>query len=388
MEHYGHSRWCIGCARELGISALSPRSPLRYHNINGEFRVERTWSPELQLAAKYAWVSRLGPFVGEAYWEHFVSEFMEWRGFRRLSEVRHPGDVMFLLLVACVRWPQVLFHVFDALDGFEPRGGCAADWYAFLVRLLRVAGGKPWKAMFDEISQGRNRCCTGLLWLCKALGVVAVGSLGATRGEEVTLGVSQKFYVIADVGPGSQRLKEVLEGVEAAGFTFPERVASSQDIISYCSRVTTLVELIVGSDARMARGYGVRVLLSLLQREHGAQVWNGMRMSDLAALVPDENSHLTPLLAWRADEVRSRFGMSPLGVSAMACLWGTVNEAHLAVLPRATNREILNVVTAPLDEPMASSQVQAARCGRVLQCIPVPAVWVARLHQNHQAKGE
>ena len=135
-------------------------------------------------------------------------------------------------------------------------------------------------------------------------------------------------------------------------------------------------------------GYGVRVLLSLLQREHGAQVWNGMRMSDLAALVPDENSHLTPLLAWRADEVRTRFGMSPLGVSAMACLWGTVNEAHLALLPRATNREILNVVTAPLDEPMASSQVQAARCGRVLQCIPVPAVWVARLHQNHQATGE
>ena len=196
----------------------------------------------------------------------------------------------------------------------------------------------------------------------------------------------KKTYAIADVGPGSQRLDKILQGVYAAGFAFPDSVASSQDISSYSSRVTTLVNLIVGREAHMARGYGVRVLLSLLQREHGIHVWDGMRMSDLAALLPDQNSHLTPLFTLPARAVRTRFGMSPLAVSAMACLWGTVNEAHLDVLPRATNREILNVVTAPPDEPMASSQVDAARRGRVLRSIPVPAVWVARLHQFHQAR--
>ena len=388
MEHYGQSRWCCGCARQLGIPAVSPRTTSRYFNINGSFRVERTWSPQLQLTAKYAWVYRLGPAVGDAYWEHFVSEFMDWRGVRRLAEVRHPGDVMFLLLISCVRWPQVLFQVFDALDGFEPRGGCAADWYAYLVRLLRVASGNSWKAMFDEISQGRNRCCTGLLWLCMALEIVAVDPRDATPGEVVTLGVSQKTYVIAGVGPGSQRLKQVLEGVYAAGFAFPDHVASSQDISSYSSRVKTLVDLIVGRESQMARGSVTRALLSLLQREHDIQVWDGMSMSDLAALLPDENSHLTPLFTSQAGAVRTRFGMSPLAVSGMACLWGTVNQAHLDVLSRATNKEILNVVTAPLDEPMASSQVQAARCGRVLRSIPVPAVWVARMHQNHKAAGE
>ena len=196
MEHYGQSRWCCGCARQLGILAVSPRTTSRYFNVNGSFQVERTWSPQLQLTAKYAWVDGLAPAVGEAYWDHFVSEFMEWRGFRRLAEVRHPGDVMFLLLISCVRWPQVLFQVFDALDGFEPREGCAADWYAYLVRLLRLASGNSWKAMFDEISQGRNRCCTGLLWLCKALGVVVDGPRDATPGEVLNLGVSQKKLML------------------------------------------------------------------------------------------------------------------------------------------------------------------------------------------------
>ena len=162
---------------------------------------------------------------------------------------------MFLLLMACVRWPQVLFKAIDVLDGFEPRGGCAAGWYAYLVRLLRLASGNSWKAMFDEICQGRNRCCFGLLWLCKALGVVAVCRQDATPCEVVTLGVSQTTYAVADVGPGSQRLKEVLEGVQAAGFAFPDTVASSQDISSYSSRVSTLVDQIVGRDSQMARGY-------------------------------------------------------------------------------------------------------------------------------------
>ena len=344
--------------------------------------------PQLQLTAKYAWVYRLGSAAGEAYWDHFVSEFMEWRGFRRLAEVEHPGDVMFLLLISCVRWPQVLFQVFDALDGFEPRAGCAADWYAYLVRLLRLANGNSWKAMFDEISQGRNRCCTGLLWLCKALEIVAVQHRHGISGEVVTLGVSQKTYAIAGVGPGSQRLQEVLEGVRAVGFAFPDRVASSQAVSSYSSRVKTLVDLIVGRESQMARGYGTRSLLSLLQREHGIQVWDTMSMSELAAMLPDENGHLKSLLTLSPQAVRFRFGMSPLGVSGMACLWGTVNQAHPHALSRASNKDILNVVTAPLDEPMASSQVEAARRGRVLRSIPVPAVWVARMHQNQMAAME
>ena len=112
----------------MGVGSGSPRptSSSLYHNIYDTFKIDSSWSSELQLAARYAWVSRLGPSAGEAYWEHFVSQFMAWRAFGSLAEVREPGDVMFLLLTACVRWPAVLFQAFDALDGFEPRAGCVA----------------------------------------------------------------------------------------------------------------------------------------------------------------------------------------------------------------------------------------------------------------------
>ena len=178
-------------------------------------------------------------------------------------------------------------------------------------------------------------------------------------------------------------MKRVLDGVRETGFAFPHSVASSQDIRSYGARVTVLVDLIVGKDAQMARGYGVRALLSLLQREHGVDVWDRLDMSELASWLPDERCHLTPLLTMQAVAVRHRFGVSPLAVSGLACLWGAANPAHLDVLSNVTNKDILNIVTAPLEEPMASSQVEAARRGQLLRSIPVPAVWVAHLHQHH-----
>ena len=104
-------------------------------------------------------------------------------------------------------------------------------------------------------------------------------------------------------------------------------------------------------------------------------------MSELASWLPDENGHLQPLLEWEARAVRLRFGLSPLAVSGVACLWGTANQTHIDALAHSSYKEILNAVTAPPDEPMASSQLVAARRGRVVRTIPVPAVWVARLHR-------
>ena len=69
-------------------------------------------------------------------------------------------------------------------------------------------------------------------------------------------------------------------------------------------------------------------------------------MSDLAALLPDENSHLAPLSKMATSDVRHRFGLSPLALSGMTCFWGTVNPAHLDALSHATSKDVLNIVTA------------------------------------------
>ena len=372
------------------------RTTSTYHNMHGTFRFGQDWSPQLKLAAKYAWVTRLGPFAGEAYWQHFLAEFMDWRGVRSFSEVRQAGDVMFLLLMAAVRWPMVLFRAMDQFQGFEPRRASAADWYGYLVRLLRVADGHSWKAMFDEIRVGRNSALTGLLWLCRTLGIVTLLSEEATEADAppdrvLFLGVTQKKYILADVGPGTQRLEQIMVGVQSAGFAFPGEslpwfigaALSRQEIRDYRDCVVRLVDLIVIGEANLSRGYVSRSLLSLLQREHGDHVWDDLNMSELAELLPDENNHLTPLLSRPAREVRTRFGFSPLAVSGMACLWGKVKSAHVEALQSAIYKDILNIVTCQPAEPMASSQVEAVRRGRVISFIPVPEVWVPRWHELH-----
>ena len=150
------ARWCRGCAGHLGATATAcSRFSRRYYNVNGVFNVDGTWSYELQLTARWAWVSRLGATMEGAFWQNFVRDFLDWRGYSSIVQVREPGDVMFLLIMACVRWPAVVYQAMGALDGFEPRSGSPAGWHLYLVRLLRLADGHEWREMFSEISQGR-----------------------------------------------------------------------------------------------------------------------------------------------------------------------------------------------------------------------------------------
>ena len=131
--------------------------------------------------------------------------------------MREPGDVTFLLIIACVRWSAVVYQAMGALDGFEPRSGSPAGWHLYLVRLLRLADGHTWKAMFNEIIQGRGGFHFGLLWLCKTLGVVRDCPEDATGCEVVKLGVSQKAYTFQEPWQSYQRLKELFEAVVRPG---------------------------------------------------------------------------------------------------------------------------------------------------------------------------
>ena len=50
-------------------------------------------------------------------------------------------------------------------------------------------------------------------------------------------------------------------------------------------------------------------------------------MRHLAQLLPDLSQHMVMMQQWTGRDVRRRFAMSPLQVSAMACLWGQVPPA-------------------------------------------------------------
>ena len=390
QQVHGLGRWCTGCAKRLGATQASSRT---YINVNGRFSVERRWSLQLQLSARFAWVSGLGPSVGGAFWSSFVMDFLDWRGYRSVVQVFEPGDVMFLLLMACVRWPEVLRQGIGALEGFEPRDGRPSDFYAYFVRLLRRADGHTWKHMFDEISQGRNTCYIGLLWLCKILGFVREYVEGDADVEVVRIGVSQKQYVIERLGAKSEnRIRKIFEGVQASQASGQDRhlvpsvVASCQDLLSFCGRVCKLVDLVVGTDSTLARGYCTRAMMGLLEKERGPEVWDPLRMDTLAEFLPDERRHLEPLSGLQAKEVRLRFAMSPLQVSAEACCWGRVPDSHLEVLNHVGYKDILNAVSPPLLEPMASSLASVAERGRVWHPVPGPTVWVRRLQEEWESQ--
>ena len=149
---------------------------------------------------------------------------------------------MFLLIMACVRWPAVVYQAMGALDGFEPRSGSPAGWHLYLVRLLRLADGHEWREMFTEISQGRGACYFGLLWLCKTLGVVRGCPAASSHGcVVVKLGVSQKAYAVQESWQSYQRLKELFEAVQASGgfafllFWLRAKMSSCSVIVSWRS---------------------------------------------------------------------------------------------------------------------------------------------------------
>ena len=175
---------------------------------------------------------------------------------------------MFLLLLACVRWPEVLRQAIAALEGFEPRDGRPEDFYAYLVRLLRLADGQTWKHMWEEINQGRNTCNYGLLWLCKFLGIAREHVDGDADVEVVRIGASQKMYVIERLRANSaNRISQIFQGVQASLASsqdrrlFPCLLASCQDIVSFLLRVCSLVDLVVGNGSTVARGYCTRAMI-------------------------------------------------------------------------------------------------------------------------------
>ena len=67
-------------------------------------------------------------------------------------------------------------------------------------------------------------------------------------------------------------------------------------------------------------------------------------MATFSGVLPNMNDHAECLRTWKVGEVRRRFGMSPLSVSAMACLWGEVPPAELKKALRAPYVTILRAV--------------------------------------------
>ena len=358
---HGQGRWCNGCAKSVLQVSSSPL--LCYHNVSGTHRVDASWSPALRLTARFAYATTRVTGSEEAYWAGFVDALLKWRCVSSVRMLMEPGDWMFLCVMACVKWPYVVSEAFSLLQDLEPRTATAVQWYGYLIRLLGHASGRCWKSMHDAISPGRSRCNFGLVWFCKHMGVIAKIMPGTECSGALALGVSQLPYTLGDEASSQGKLQAMMDGIQCKPLAFPttctsETLASSQ-AIRFGTSVSELCSHIVGPDSELARGYVGRKLLCLLQREWGPSAWDNITMQDLQAWLPDQNGHCESLGKCRGEEVRKRFGMSPVSVSGVACMWGVVNKKHLPALDDAGATEVLNAITRHMDET-ASSQEPAS----------------------------
>ena len=384
QESHGAGRWCLSCSRKYTKAS----SQVLYHTRYGMHHISPDWPQPLQLTARFGYVSQMAPRVEAAFFGLFVRDFLAWRGFRSVADVRHPGDVMYILVVGCARWPAVAYQALSLRQGFEPRTAKASDWHHYLQRLLQYASGNAWKEMFDEISPGRSRVVFGLAWLCKWLRVISKATTG--DAPVVSLGVSQTKYVMHDADRSADRIEAVIEGIARQGFRFPHSMASrqdsslasSQDVVDYCKRTMDVVDQLVGRDSTLARGYACSKFLQLLQTLRGIEIWDELDMRTLLQYLPDENEYLSAILSWTAAEVRRKFGMSPILVAADACYWGQVPARALRSIAGLGAKDILNAAVATPPEPLRTCVEEAAARGESLLFVSAPPVWVSRLLES------
>ena len=76
----------------------------------------------------------------------------------------------------------------------------------------------------------------------------------------------------------------------------------------------------------------------------GEAVWDDCKMDALMAVLPDVGDHVGPLAGWQVGDVRRRFGLSPLVICAMACLWRGVGDKLRKKVLRADYADIMRAV--------------------------------------------
>ena len=339
---HGHGRWCFLCGKQQTMSART------YHNEFGQWVFGADWDASLRCAARSAFVTCRFPSEDSVKWHAFLGDFDIFRSRREQAASSQDavargaytdGDVFFLCLVSLVKWPSLVSEALNRLrlSGVDPLSASPADWRAYLILLLHLADGKPMSDELRSISLGRTASCTGIIWIAKRWKVMR--RVMRTRRDGATLlklGCLQQEYellpedgAIAEIGGALQmvRMASLASSLAAWG---QDAAASSQVLPSnetttrFVSNVGALSRGICGKGSEVASGTLARALLMVVERRCGPKVWDACRMKELADVLPDRKANARPIENALAKDVRRWFGMSPLVVSAMACMWDQV----------------------------------------------------------------
>ena len=353
-SHCGQGRWCTSCGQECDAAGKG-----KYFNEHGSWHMCRSWPLTLQCTARMAYITRMLPPEDHAAWHVFLQDF-ELQRLRRSvsipSEEPPPacpddfGDVFFLCLVSLVKWPCLLRQALSQLEtsGIVTRTATAADWRRFLVDLCRFADGRPVADELRSISPGRTAAVCGLLWTATQWGVLqkVSGGVEPIGGATVfALGSMQQRYMVLPEETGIAALERAMDVVRRTSLQYP---ASGQVTATMLQNVVMTVgemcRKLCGKTSTLRMGGLARRLLSVVEMRCGPGVWDECNMAMFSGVLPDMQGYAVCLRNCKVGEVRRCFGMSPLSISAMACLWGEVPAASLKKALQAKYVSILRAV--------------------------------------------
>ena len=356
----GRDRFCGTCGIrvEAAVHASPAASVDAYVNRYGAFHCEDGWTWELKMTARFSYLTEACLGLEEVYWQHFVKDFLAWRGAASLLCITHPRDWSFLATVASVRTPRVVVQAISRLEGAEPREMTLLDWRAYLLRLLDCADGKDWHDMWEHIApRGTKqlRQWPGLCHWARSLKLLRKLEQGHEADEAPksrrTLVPREEGRVLR-LGRGLLRYEllpeaqshEALEGLlRLRPPSWPSFVAPPP-LHCFAQAVGEVAAACMPGDAGFGLQYLTRRLLSLLEIQYGPEVWDPLSFAELQEFASDANQHCRALGGWGCEQVRLHFGMSPLHISSAASSWETVNKADGDHLLKVKPREIFNSI--------------------------------------------
>ena len=296
--------------------------------------------------ARPAWLTSLAccPPADHAAWHLFLQDFELLRlrnSVLTSSEDPQPalpydfGDVFFVCLISLVKWPCLLTQALSQLEtsGIATRTATAADWRQFLVELCRFVDGRPVADELRSISPGRTAAVCGLLWTATHWGVLQKVSQGVEPIGGATvfaLCSMQQRNMLLPEETGIAALERAMDVVRRTSLQYPGSGQVTATLLQ--NVVMTVGELcreLCGKSSTLRMGGLARRLLSIVEMRCGPGVWDECDMAMFSGVLPDMKNYAGCLRTCKVGEVRRRFGMSPLSVSAMACLLGEVPAASL-----------------------------------------------------------
>ena len=304
-------------------------------------KLNRQWSPEVQLLAKkmYVW-ERMCPEDLHA-WLAFASQVTSCQGVLRLEQW------MALLMGHCIKWPESVLSLGDAFCVSPLSFASAPEARSAVLAVLRTSSGKPMTAFHDACSSRRSYSKSGLAWFAQRCHLLEKGPPCKRKlqdSEVLLLGRGQNEYHLS-VGTEASRkaLQSMLDGAPQ-GMAWP---SEGCEVFLWISVVRDAASQALGlpKTAYTVKAF-CRKMLMLLPGGLQKNFHESHTVKEQLLFSPDEADKLKPFHGLSGKDFISTFGCSPSWACCWVCFLGGLDTDMVQRVDKASDAVLLKLATA------------------------------------------